>query len=99
MSLAPIQKNVLIRPTEPTEVRDDRFRNILRRQFGDHGIAIMASQGFIFMLIIIFIITIVLTTALPNTTDSTLFTFGKNKTATPRTAQPMLVGNSRAMIR
>lgn len=76
MSLAEISKNILVKPTEPIENRDDRFRNILRRQFGDHGIEIVAYQGFVFMVIMLFIMTIILTTLPMNAANQTLFTLG-----------------------
>lgn len=85
MTLAEISNNPLIKPTEETNNRDDRFRTILRRQFGDHGLELIAYQGFIFLVVIVLFMTLMLTTLPMNAANQTLFTLGRPK----NTANPM----------
>lgn len=44
--------------TDVVVSRDDRFKEILKQQFGSNGIALLANQSFVFVLALIALITI-----------------------------------------
>lgn len=79
MSLTETANNPLVKPSEEPDNRDDRFRTILRRQFGDHGLELIAYQGFIFLMVVVLFMTLLLTTLPMNSANQTLFTLGRQK--------------------